>query len=284
MIEKPAQENIAARPMAVVSTLTAESAARCKQDARILIAQALPVDRDVMLAFLNRLGYRADSVEDGREAVKALQAARYDLVLMDCQMPQMDGYHATRLIRDLAAKALHPRTPIVALAAGDMAADREKCIQAGMDDCLSKPVLPDALDRVLDKWLCRPPRTETPHPPAPEQALELGRPVFEHEDLMRRLGGNKALAGMVANAFLEVVPSQLSNLRRQLTVRDVQGGRREAHTMKGAAANISAPVFRSLALEAEQAAEAGEWSTLEELLARMEYQLDRLKIAIAAWE
>jgi CheY-like chemotaxis protein len=284
MIEKQTKTNIAARQMAVVPTLTAESAARCKQDARILIAQALPVDRDVMLALLNHLGYRADAVANGREAVKALQAARYDLVLMDCQMPEMDGYRATRLIRDLAAKALDPRTPIIALAAGDVAGDREKSIQAGMDDCLSKPVESDGLDRVLDNWLCRPPRTETPHPPAPAQALELGPPVFDHGDLVKRLGGNKALAGMVADAFLESAPSQLSNLRRQLTVRDVQATRREAHTMKGAAANISAPVFRSLALEAEQAAEAGEWSTLEELLPRMEYQLDRLKIAIAAWE
>jgi len=115
------------------------------------------------------------------------------------------------------------------------------------------------------------------------QALELEPPAFDDKDLTRRLGGNRALARMVANAFLEAAPSQLSNLRRHLIVRDVQAGRREAHTMKGAAANISAPAFRILAREAEQAAEAGEWSTLEELLPRMEDQMDRLKIAVAAW-
>jgi HPt (histidine-containing phosphotransfer) domain-containing protein len=115
------------------------------------------------------------------------------------------------------------------------------------------------------------------------QAPESAAPVFDHKELVRRLGGNGELARAVAEAFLEAAPKQLANLRRHLIARDAQAGRREAHTMKGAAANTSAPAFRALALEAEQAAGAGEWNKLEELAPRMEDQLDRVRIAVDAW-
>lgn len=208
--------------------------------------------------------------------------AEEGLALMNRKMQQMDSYHAT-LIGDRATGALNPRIPIVAATAGVIAGDREKCIEARADRQLSKPVEPDSAECVFDESLCRPPQTETLHAPPPSQALEFGPAVFDHQDLVRRLGENQALARKVVHAFLEAAPSQLSNLRRQLTGRDVQAVRREAHTLKGAAATISAPVLRGLALKAEQAIEAGEWTTVEELLPRMDDQLERLRTAVADW-
>jgi CheY-like chemotaxis protein len=107
-----------------------------------------PVNRKVLIAILSHLGYRPDFAPDGREAVKALPANRYNLVLMDCHMPEMDGCEATRLIRDPTTGTLNPRIPIIAVTARAMEGDRGKCIAAGMDDYLSKPVEPDSLDRI----------------------------------------------------------------------------------------------------------------------------------------
>jgi PAS domain S-box-containing protein len=160
-LEKQPEAIAAVRPAPIVPSVPGASVAHDNSHVRILLAEDHPVNRAVMLAVLGRLGYRAEAVPDGREAVKALQAAHYDLVFMDCQMPELDGYEATRLIRDPATGALNPRTPIVAVTASAMAGDREKCIQAGMDDYLTKPFEPGDLERTLDKWLGRTPQEVT---------------------------------------------------------------------------------------------------------------------------
>jgi PAS domain S-box-containing protein len=142
---------------------SAISAAPAKPRARILVVEDHPVNREVMLIILGQLGYEADAVCDGQEAVRAVQASQYDLVLMDCQMPVMDGYDATRLIRDPATAALNSSIPIIAVTAFAMAGDREKCRRAGMDDFLPKPVEPDSLRLLLDKWLAPKPQEEPVH-------------------------------------------------------------------------------------------------------------------------
>ncbi|MCD6198237.1 MAG: response regulator [Deltaproteobacteria bacterium] len=119
---------------------------------RILIAEDNIVNQKVALKMLEKMGFRADAVaNNGREAVKAVVDMPYDLVLMDCQMPEMDGYKATREIRN--SKSEIRNLPIIALTANAMKGDREKCINAGMDDYLAKPLSPKALADVLEKWL-----------------------------------------------------------------------------------------------------------------------------------
>ncbi|HEV3329896.1 MAG TPA: PAS domain S-box protein [Bryobacteraceae bacterium] len=283
-LEKQPEGSSNVQRMPTVPSVPYTSAPHNKQATRILVAEDHPVNREVMLAVLANLGYRGDAVTDGREAVKAVQSTAYDIVLMDCQMPVMDGFAATRLIRAPATGALNPRIPIIAVTASAMAGDREKCLAAGMDEYLSKPVEPDILGQMLDHWLCRMPQEKAVNPPAQTSTSASESTVFDPEDLMKRLAGQKALAEKVVSAFLEAAPSQMDGLRRQLAAQDVQAARREAHALKGAAATISAPAFRSLALEAEQAAKAGEWLSIEKILMRMDDQLGRLKSAIANWE
>ena len=141
----------AARPLITHQTLT--EAAR--QHARLLVAEDNPVNQMVVLSLLKRLGYHADTVANGNEAVKALQRIPYDLVLMDCQMPEMDGFEATRLIRKAETKTLNPMIAIVALTAHAMQGDRERCLEAGMDDYLTKPIKPTDLANMLERWLIK---------------------------------------------------------------------------------------------------------------------------------
>jgi len=102
---------------------------------------------------IRKMGFRADVVANGQETINALQMIPYDLVLMDCQMPEMDGFEATRVLRQEGSKALNPSIPIIAMTAATMQGDREKCIQAGMNDFIAKPVQKRELAEMLARWL-----------------------------------------------------------------------------------------------------------------------------------
>jgi signal transduction histidine kinase/DNA-binding response OmpR family regulator len=120
---------------------------------RILLAEDYPTNQLVALSILQKLGYQADVVSNGTEAVAALRQTAYDLVLMDCQMPELDGYDATRQIRRPGSGVLNPAIPIIALTAHAMKADKQKCLDAGMDDYLTKPISPRPLAEALARWL-----------------------------------------------------------------------------------------------------------------------------------
>jgi signal transduction histidine kinase/CheY-like chemotaxis protein len=124
-----------------------------KRKIRILVVEDNPVNQKVAQVMLRKMGLRADVVADGQEAVKTLQMIPYDLVLMDCQMPEMDGFEATRCIRQEGSKVLNPRIPIIAMTAATMQRDRKKCIQAGMSDFIAKPVQQRELVEILARWL-----------------------------------------------------------------------------------------------------------------------------------
>ena len=124
-----------------------------KRKIRILVAEDNPVNQKVAQAMLRKMGLRANVVANGQEAVNALQMIPYDLVLMDCQMPEMDGFEATRSIRQEGSRALNPQIPIIAMTASNMRGDRDKCIQAGMSDFIAKPVQKRELSEIIDRWL-----------------------------------------------------------------------------------------------------------------------------------
>ena len=134
----------------ITQRLTAESD---KQPVRILLAEDNAINQEVALAILGNAGYRIDVANNGAEAVMALRDTAYDLVLMDCQMPELDGYEATRQIRDSTSGVIWPKIPIIAMTANAMIGDREKCLDAGMDDYVVKPVQTRELVEVIERWL-----------------------------------------------------------------------------------------------------------------------------------
>jgi CheY-like chemotaxis protein len=124
-----------------------------KRNGRILVVEDNIINQKVALNFLKRLGYQADVAGDGKAAIQAMASFPYVVVLMDCQMPEMDGYEATERIRNSDPGTLDPNTTIIAMTANAMKGDREKCLDAGMNDYLSKPLMAEALEAMLKKWL-----------------------------------------------------------------------------------------------------------------------------------
>ncbi len=130
-------------------------AEECKNNMRILIAEDNPINQKVAMATLKKLGYHADIVSNGNQVLKALSESQYDIIIMDCQMPEMDGYTATQKIRTMAADSKIKNIPIIAMTANAMEGDKKKCIDAGMNDYLTKPVKPQVLSDMLQKWLLK---------------------------------------------------------------------------------------------------------------------------------
>jgi len=232
---------------------------------RILIAEDNTINQKVALKVLEKLGYRADAVANGEEAVKALETIPYDLVFMDCQMPVMDGYEATKAIRDPRSTVRNHGVPIIAMTANAMKGDKEKCLAVGMDDYVSKPVSPAEINAVLDKWLKADERSTMPEegqrdkdggvdqmPPASNPK------VFDRPALLERLMDDEDLVAEVLKGFLSDVPELISELKATLEAGDAQGARHAAHTLKGSASNVSAMALTEAAKKAEDAARAGD--------------------------
>jgi PAS domain S-box-containing protein len=242
-------------------------------DRHILVVEDNPVNREVLLAQLGVLGYLATAVENGAQAVESVVSGYYDLVLMDCQMPVMDGFEATLHIRELH----HSNIPIVAITADAMPGDRQRCVQAGMNDYVAKPVELKRLSNTLARWL--PDRAGGAFPPLPGGGAA-GTPkavVFNREALLSRLMGDRQLAGAILHSFLADCPSQLNGLRQRIAAADGAGARVLAHALQGAAATVSAEGLRALSLAIEQAGAAGEVERCAELLPRAAEEFERFR-------
>ena len=272
------QPKACATARSVPQAFSEAGAVRRNRHERILVAEDNPTNREVAVAILRKLGYQPDVVANGAEAIQALQHTDYDAVLMDCAMPEMDGYEATCCVRAGKAGVRNSHIPIVALTADAMSGDRENCLRAGMSDYVAKPIEPRKLDEVLQKWLTKSQGGEVRPTVGRSQANT--EAVFNQETLLARLMGDKILACKVVAGFLNDVPQQLLTLKTRLEAGDAKGVRLQAHTLKGAAATVSAEVLRTVSHEAENAAASGELNRVSALLPRLQEQFERLKAVV----
>jgi CheY-like chemotaxis protein/HPt (histidine-containing phosphotransfer) domain-containing protein len=254
-----------------------------RRGARILVAEDNVVNQDVALGILHKLGLRAEAVAHGAEAVEVLKTLSYDLVLMDVQMPEMDGLEATRIIRDAQSPVLNHKVPIIAMTAHALQGDRQNCLQAGMNDYLSKPVSPQALVEALNTWLPKETPEKRPDASAGETSVSESvpeGPIFDRAALVARLMDDDELAQGILTLFLESTPEQIDSLRRSLDSGDTVAAKRTAHAIKGASSNIGGERLRHVASEMEQAAHAGDLHAAKGHLAELQSQFERLKEAI----
>jgi CheY-like chemotaxis protein len=249
-----------------------------KERQRILLAEDNPTNQLVALKILEKLGYRADAVANGFLALEALRERSYDLVLMDCQMPELDGYEATR---ELRSRETGKRMPVIAMTANALQGDRDRCLEAGMDDYLSKPVEPAKLSAMLDFWLC----SDESHFAELESIdePEVGEPhpvTFDFESFKARTMFDAGMASMLMGIFLADMPVQLEAMGSAIAARNFKAIESQAHKIKGAAANMSGVALSETATALELAGRNGDSSALDRLLPELLQRFEALRSAM----
>jgi CheY-like chemotaxis protein/HPt (histidine-containing phosphotransfer) domain-containing protein len=242
---------------------------------RILVAEDNAVNQAVILRVLAKMGHTALLAKHGKEALSMISNDKFDVVFMDVQMPEMDGFAATRAVRE-AEKIGGSHVPIYAMTAHAMKGDRELCLSAGMDGYLTKPLRLNEVEQVLANLAAdraNPPatlvgtRAKAPAPP---------RASWNRMEAIDRLGGDEDLFLELCQIFLEESPKLLKELRTALNGGDAEAAMRAAHSLKGEVGYLSAPLAMSSARQLEEMARTGNLSGSEKVLAVLEQELDAL--------
>ena len=245
--------------------ITRHTLAETQSTARVLVAEDNLINQKLTVRMLEKLGVQSDVVGNGQEALAALSRNSYAVVLMDCQMPLIDGFETTRLIRQReaatreSAAADSPDTrhiPIVALTANAMRGDRERCLAAGMDDYLTKPVRKEDLKGVLDRWISSSFQIQANHADRAEYSADekdTGSPpvIFDSAAMLRNIGGDAALLEELIELFLQRYRPMLEEIRAALADGDRRAVEQAAHLLKGTAGNLCASEVVSAAGQLE---------------------------------
>jgi two-component system sensor histidine kinase/response regulator len=264
-----------------------------RRGVRILLAEDNEINQDVAAEVLKHAGYHCDVVSDGRLAVEALQKENYDLVLMDCQMPVMDGLEATRLVRlHELSDGRHKRPmPIIALTANVLKGEQDRCLAAGMNGFLSKPFDPAKLIETIETHL---PEVETSQCSAPTNGAAAfqttasvvpdasGRPIedlppaLDYQAFLKRCLGQTQLAEKILAKFRARLSRDVAEIGAALSRRDLVAVSKLAHQLKGAAGNVAAEPLYAIAVELENLAKSGNQTAAVACLNRLRFESDRL--------
>lgn len=265
--------------------LTAELMKGKNKSGTILVVEDNAINQKLIISQLKELGLCAEIVNNGREAVEAVSSAKYTLVLMDCQMPVMDGYEAAGIIRQIDVAGGGQRTPIIATTAGVMTGEREKCLSAGMDDYLSKPVRLADLQKVLARWLPDYDIDPEQNKPVPERTVSRVVDSYlaafvdpgRHQEFMDTIGRDEDFLVELVKTFMQDMPDKLAALRDAFQRRDAATLRLQAHGMKSSGILLGAAGFAELCKKLESLAAAGELKVVTELIATVEAEYQRLE-------
>ncbi|HEY5456999.1 MAG TPA: response regulator [Acidothermaceae bacterium] len=247
----------------------------------ILLVEDNTMNQLVGSKVLAKLGYQFHIANHGGEAVRAIQTTRYDAVLMDCQMPEMDGYEATAEIRRIEGTDRH--TPIIAMTAAAMDGDREVCLAAGMDDYITKPVRQDAIAAVLQRWVAQPSTSETP-PQDSRPTPVSGQPDTldpSQIEMLRSLDdGDGAVLGEIIDEYLTQTAQGRGELVRVVGERDTRALERAAHTLRGSSANVGATALAAVCAQIETLARISQLDDAADLIQRFDTEFARARDAL----
>ena len=247
----------------------------------VLLVEDNPVNQAVGVAILAKLGYGADVVGNGREAVEAVVLGDYGAVLMDCQLPVLDGYQATAEIRRREGNERH--TPIIAMTAAALPENRERCLAAGMDDYIAKPVLVGDVQSVLSRWLggeARGAQTSASADPVESAGGVLDPDRLGALGQLDSAGNGSALLGRLVDCFLTSASADLAGLHASVQRGDTATMTDLAHRLKGAAASLGSASLVDLCQELEALGSADDLTPVGELLCRLEEELGRVTSAL----
>ena len=254
----------------VTANAAAPGAAHTRLYARVLLVEDNPVNQELARHMLEFLGCTCVVAADGRQALDVLsQGETFDVVLMDCEMPVMDGFEATAAIRLREAEGM-PRLPIVALTAGAIDGDREKCLAAGMDDYLSKPFSLAQLEQSLRRWLVVAPDSGQPH-------VDLG--VIEK--LLEQAGGGSDLLKSLIRTYLADAPARIAAIREGMVRGDAPAVARAAHALKSASANLGATVLARLCKDLERHCRAGSTDDADDMVRAIGLEFEHVREELA---
>jgi len=243
---------------------------KSSQNLHVLVAEDNSVNRELATMVLRKLGHSMVTVWNGAEAVKTWKAGGVDLILMDVQMPIMDGFEATGLIRQAEA-GTGAHVPIIGLTAHAMKGDREEGLSAGMDDYLTKPLQLEELAASIEALSF------------PAGADAQSRPGFSKVRLLASLDGDEGALRRMISLYLDTTPVFFGKLRDALARRDAVEVRYAAHTLKGSLLHLGADVARVLATEIEKKACAGSLEGVEALKVELKRELDSLEASLRQW-
>lgn len=275
--KKGTQKNQPSAPLVTRHLLNEQT----RQGVQLLLVEDNPTNQKLAVTLLHKAGFSVDVAENGLLGIKALQAKKYNLVLMDVQMPEMDGLEATRKIREMEGTAHH--TPIIAMTAHAMKGDRDMCLEAGMDDYVTKPLEPKEIFATLDNWL----KSGTPieslpvEKPIKEPQPEIGQASIDLAKALPRFGDDRDFFLEMLEEFIQALPERCIKLREALASGSAENISRQAHNLKGAASNFNAEPLTALAKELEQNARGGDIAQAGEKITLIEAQFEALKTCAA---
>ena len=259
---------------------------------RVLLAEDNPVNVEVAKAMLDSLGLAVHCARNGEEALQAARASTYDIVLMDCQMPVMDGFAATAEIRRHEHSAGRARTlPIIAITANALQGDREACLAAGMDDYLSKPFSQQQLAAVIGRWIGMPIAASVHHDDEPPVLPAATREVIQRDVINRQALDNiralsqargDALVAKVIAAYVDDTPAHLQTLQHAIDGQDAGSVRKVAHSLKSSSANVGAESLAQMCKEMETLGRADTTAGAAVILIDMEQEFQAVRHSLSA--
>ncbi len=251
----------------------------------LLLVEDNPVNQQVAGGLLKRLGiFPIDLAENGAEALRTVADKQYDLILMDIQMPAMDGFEATGKIREAEKDTGRHPVPIIALTAHAMNGDRDKCLSAGMDGYLTKPINAQELVAEFDRCLGLDHTASAEASVASLSTAHRDDPVFDRAQFHDRLLGDEGLAGTIISLFIEDIPRQMASLADSILQKDTGTAAQLAHKIRGAAANVTGIHLQQVAATMEAAARTEDIDQLQTLMPELKTRFAELKTAMEATE